>query len=330
MRAERFGTAPDGSAVHRVVIENGGTRASLMTWGASLQDFRRAGTDHALVLGSSDFAAYLGPMRHFGAIAGPLANRIAGGRAPLEGRILELERNEKGRTTLHNGASGTSVNNWDLEGADATSCRLRFVKPDGQGGLPGRLTLVACYRLEEDGALSLEITADTDAPTLCNPAHHSYWALTPEGGAAAHRMRIAAQHYLPTDADQIPLDVASVAGTRFDFRDWRAAYAPGDAALDHNFCLDAGNGQACLLEAGGLRLGIETTEPGMQVYDGGGIATGTFVGHQGEAYGAHAGIALEPQRWPDAPNRPEFPSVQLMPGEVRVQKSRFRVSPCPD
>ena len=322
-----FGTAPDGSPVRRAVLSNGGTTAAVMTWGASLQDFRLAGFDRSLVLGSPEVPPYLGPMRHFGAIVGRVANRIAGGRAVLDGQDLTLERNENGRTTLHGGATGTSVSNWQLDDCDATSCRLSIRVPDGAGGFPGTLDLAALYRLGEDGALTLEIEGRTDAPTFCNPAHHSYWALTPR--LADLRLRVDAERYLPVDADKIPLGPpAPVAGTRFDFRTPRRVTGRDDAPLDHNFCLTQGGGVrfACRLEGGPLRLDIATDAPGVQVYDGAGIDSGDAPTHTGKPYRAHAGVAIEPQGWPDAPNHAEYPQITLRPGETFHQVSRFHVT----
>lgn len=325
----RFGSAPDGSRVDLVTIENGGMKASLMTWGASLQDLRLGGVDHSLVLGSPDFAPYLGPMRFFGANVGRAANRIAGGRAKLDGRVVELERNEKDRTTLHGGSSGSGTANWRIEGHDGASVRMAIRLADGASGFPGDLDLVVTYRLLDDGALDLEIEGSTDAATFCNPAHHSYWNLDGGPDLSGHVMRVAADRYLPIDADKIPLGApAPVEGTRFDFRASRSVIRDGDAPLDHNLWLADARGPlkpVCRLEAGGLMLDIATTEPGLQVYDGVNIATGEHTTHSGRPYGRHAGLALEPQCPPDVPNQHGYPSILLMPGQIYRQHSCFHV-----
>jgi aldose 1-epimerase len=322
-----FGVAPDGSVVEPVVLERGGSKASLITWGASLQDFRLSGVSHSLVLGSPRFEPYLDLMNHFGAIAGRVANRIAGGRAELDGRVIELERNEGGETCLHGGSGGSGVSNWNLEGHDASRCRMSLRMPDGGGGFPGALNLGVEYRLEEDGALSVEIEAASDAPTFCNPAQHSYWNLSGEADLSHHKLTVHAERYLEVDARKIPLgEPRPVAGTPFDYR--KAASLPGEEGppLDHNFCLRDEPGElrrAAVLEAGGIELRVFTTEPGLQVYDGLHIDSGQHLGHSGTPYGARAGIALEPQRWPDAPNHPGYPSILLRPGETYRQLSRF-------
>lgn len=324
-----FSMAPDGSPVQSVEISNGGVTATVMTWGAALQDLRREGTPHSLVLGSPDFAAYLGPMRYFGAIVGRVANRIEGGRAMLDGQSFDFDRNEAGRTTLHGGTTGSSQRNWRLEGNDATSCRMTLVLGHGEDGFPGNLAISATYSLDDEGALEIALEGRTDRPTFCGLAHHSYWNLDGTADLARHRLAVSADTYLPVDAELIPLGApASVEGTGFDFRQMRHVLGGAAIPLDHNFCLrDSGHGlrPACTLAAGDLRLDVTTTAPGLQVYDGANLATAPFAGHAGFPYGAHAGIALEPQHWPDAPHHPDFPSVVLRPDDAYVQRSRFHI-----
>ncbi|SDY68604.1 aldose epimerase family protein [Citreimonas salinaria] len=324
-RAEHFGTAPDGSPVLLARIQNGGTHAALMTWGASLQDFRIAGVAHALVLGSPDFEAYLGPLHYFGAIVGRVANRIAGGRAELDGRVLDFDRNENGRTTLHGGRHGSGCLNWSLKRHDHHGCTFSIRLPDGLDGFPGNLDLTAEYRLDETGALALTIEGRTDATTFCNMAHHSYWTLAPRAGLEDHRFTVAAAHYLPIDADKIPSAPEPVSGSPFDFTAPRSPVNP-EVALDHNFCLGGtGMRPVATLSRGPLQLEIETDAPGLQVYDGALIDSGDHRTHAGAAYGANAGIALEPQFWPDAPNHARFPDITLEPGQVFRQITRFSV-----
>lgn len=310
MVSAAFGTAPDGSPVHRAVIERGGSRVALLTWGATVQGFHVDSVPHSLVLGADSVEPYFTGLRHYGAVAGRVANRIGGGRAPLAGRELSLDLNERtGRNTLHGGFQGSSVTNWTLDGADAASCRMSLRMPDGQGGFPGTLDLTATYALDGTGTLVMVLEGRTDAPTFCNLANHAYWTMDGSGDLSNHVFQVNADTYLPVDAHLIPLgDPAPVADTRFDFREARALRRAGDGTIDHNFCLNPG-GIACTLRAGGLALEIGTTEPGLQVYDGKG-----------------AGLALEPQRWPDAPNHPDYPSIVLMPGETYRQETRFRVT----
>jgi aldose 1-epimerase len=328
-KAVRFGRAPDGSRVDLVRLRNGGTTAALMTWGASLQDFRLDGLDRSLVLGSPLFDAYPARMRHYGAIAGPVANRIAGGQFTIDGRTYELERNEKGITTLHGAGTGTGLRNWRLDGYDERRCAFTLRHGDGESGFPGNLDIRAVYALGDDGALRLDIEAVTDAPTFCNLAHHSYWNLDGTADLAAHRLSIAADSYLPVDERLVPLgDPQPVTGTRFDYRETAPVLEPSGTLLDHNFCLAGADAlkPACTLSAGDVRLDVSTTEPGLQVYDGTGIDTGEWAGHGGKPYGRHAGLAIEPQNWPDAPNRSGYPPSLLRPGETYRQTSIFHVT----
>lgn len=323
MIEDNFGTAPDGTAVCRVTLRRAGTTACLMSWGASLQDMRIEGVAQSLVLGHPEFTPYPATMRHFGGIAGPVANRIAEGRAPLNGRVITLERNENGVTALHGGVGGISRSNWTLDSADDHSVTFLSSHPDGAGGLPGPVHFRADYRLDAQGALVLEIEATADQDTFCNPAHHSYWTLGPEP-VSDHMLQIEADQYLPVDDRLIPLGAPeTLAETRFDFRNFRRVVHAGDGLLDHNFCLRPGAGlrPVCTLRGSRAELSIETDQPGLQVYDGSGLKPQT--GHDGRAYGPYAGIAIEPQHWPDAPNHADYPSILLHPGETYRQVSRF-------
>ncbi|MEQ9327474.1 MAG: aldose epimerase family protein [Rhodospirillales bacterium] len=324
-----FGDTPDGARVDLVRLHNGGAAAALMTWGASLQDFRLDGLARSLVLGSPVFDPYPTRMRHYGAIAGPVANRIGGGRFSIDGRSYDLEKNEKGTTTLHGAGTGTGIRNWRLDGYDGHRCAFVLRHANGESGFPGNLDIRALYSLGDDGALRLDIDAVTDAPTFCNLAHHSYWNLDGSVDLSAHRLSIAAESYLPVDDRLLPLgDPEPVAGTRFDYRSEAPVLDVSGRLLDHNFCLgrDTVLKPACLLAAGGVRLAVSTTEPGLQVYDGTGIDTGAFAGHGGKPYRRHAGLAIEPQNWPDAPNRPGYPPSLLRPGETYSQTSVFHAT----
>ncbi|WP_323768066.1 aldose epimerase family protein [Marinovum sp.] len=304
-----------------VTIANGPARARVLSYGATLADFRLAGVDHALVLGSPDARAYRGPMRYFGAIVGPVANRVSHGRASLDGTTLQLDINENGNT-LHGGPNGLSQQVWAVTASSAQSVTLGLTLADGEGGLPGPLEISVTYAIDGVGALGIEITAESERPTLCNPAFHGYWSLTGTG-LAGHRLTVDADAYLPTDAALLPTgEVAPVAGTGYDLR--RPVALPPAVDLDTNFCLN-GNGMRAVarLETDRLAMTLETDAPGLQIYDAARLDTAPAGGHHGAPYGAHAGLALEPQSWPDAPNHPEFTQITLRPGAVFRQSTRF-------
>lgn len=328
MTIRDFGTAPDGTAVQQIRLEAGGLLAMVLTWGARLQDLRLAGTPWPLVLGSPTLAGYLGPMAYVGAVVGPVANRLAGAEAVVAGQHHRLVANEAGRTTLHGGPRGTHARGWRIVAAEPAAVRLALDLPDGDEGFPGNRRLSAEYRLEPPATLTLTLRATTDRPTLINLAPHPYWNLDGGPDIAGHRLRVAADRWTPTDPALIPTGaVDPVAGTPIDFRTGRGLDAARD--LDLNLCLaDGARGLTEVAElagAKGLRLTLATTEPGLQLHDAGRMATAPAIGLTGEPYGPRAGIALEPQHWPDACHHPGFPPILLNPGEERVQITRVSI-----
>jgi aldose 1-epimerase len=182
--------------------------------------------------------------------------------------------------------------------------------------------ITAEWRLEGPGRLLLDLRATSDAPTLMNLANHSYWNLDGGGSVAGHSLSIAADSYLPTE-NILPTGERRPVSGAFDLRDAR----PFDLTVgyDHNFCLApaprALTEVAVLTGARGIRMRLATTEPGLQLYDGTFLTGGGFAGHGGAVYGKHEALALEPQRWPDAPNHPSFPAVTLDPGETYRQSN---------
>ncbi|MCE0445201.1 galactose mutarotase [Streptomyces tricolor] len=239
---------------------------------------------------------------------GRYANRIAGGRFALDGPDVPAARNN-GPNALHwrrarfrqAGVEVTPV---------AHGLRLSRVSPHGEEGFPGRLAVTVTYTLTESGALRIGYEAVTDAPTVVNLTNHTYWNLSGSGRAGGHRLRLAASRYTPVDTDLIPTrEPADVTGSRFDFRTARTV----GSGYNHNF--GAGQGVTGAAEEvaelptppRGGPLRVATTEPGLQLYT---------ADHLSGPFSPGAGIALETQHFPDSPNRPDFPSTVLRPGEV--------------
>lgn len=319
-----FGSLPDGRQVGRVTIGSRALQVSLLDLGAIIQDVRLKDVDHPLVLGGSVAASYAGIVSHFGAVIGPVANRIGGAEARIDGRLHRFEANE-GRNTRHSGSAGTHLKVWTLLRHDPDAALFRIDLPDGEGGFPGNRRVTAAYRVEGT-ALSIQLTGTTDSPTLMNLASHPYWALQPpELGQSGLTLQVGADHYLPVTEETLPTgEIAPVAGTDFDFRSPRPIEA-GGPALDHNFCLASAPralAPAARLGSGtGITLDIETTAPGLQVFDMApfGVAEPTI---HGAPYPPRAGLALEPQLWPDAPGRQAWPDITLRPGEIFSQSTR--------
>ncbi|GGC22368.1 galactose mutarotase [Marivita lacus] len=317
-----LGLAPDGTKIEGIEIANGPARAVLMTYGATLCRFHVDGIDTSLALGSPEVESYFAQMRYFGAIVGPVANRIAGGVAPLDDDVLRLAVNENGNA-LHGGPNGLSQQVWTIASSDAQSVTFHHVVSDGADGLPGPIDMSVTYALVSEGALEIAITAKSDRATLFNPAFHGYWSLT-GSGLDGHRLTIDADHYLPVDDALIPTgDIRPVEGTPFDLR--RPTSLPATTDLDTNFCLNGdGFRPVATLETDAMAMIVETDAPGLQVYDAARLNTAPAKGHHGLPYGRHAGLAMEPQYWPDAPNHDGFPSITLRPGTPFRQFSRFR------
>ncbi|MEV6170195.1 aldose epimerase family protein [Streptomyces sp. NPDC051954] len=308
---ELFGTLSDGTPVHRWTLERAGVRVRILSYGGIVQSVEvpdREGRRGNVVLGFADLEGYPAhPEPYFGALIGRYANRIAGGRFPLDGVTYALAPNN-GPNSLHGGERGFDKRVWDMTPVEH-GVRLARVSPYGEEGFPGRLDVSATYTLDATGALSIAYEAVTDAPTVVNLTSHSYWNLSGSGSASGHELRIAASRFTPVDDDLIPTGVAPVEGTGFDFRAERKV----GVGYDHNFVLDKGVTPAPVEvaevydPASGRALTVATTEPGLQLYT---------ADHLGEPFAPGDGVALETQHFPDSPNRPEFPSTVLRPGEV--------------
>ena len=310
--SEHFGTLPDGTPVHRWTLERAGVRVRVLSYGGIVQSVEipdREGRTGNVVLGFAGLDGYLDcPGPYFGALIGRYANRIAGGRFPLDGVTYALEPNNA-PNSLHGGERGFDKRVWDVEPVEH-GLRLSRVSPHGEEGFPGRLEVAATYTLGADGSLRIAYEAGTDAPTIVNLTNHSYWNLAGSGTASGHELRLAASLYTPVDADLIPTgEQADVTGTRFDFRQARKV----GTGYDHNFVLVGGVTQtprevAELYDpASGRVLTVTTTEPGLQLYTG---------DHLPAPFAPGDGVALETQHFPDSPNRPDFPSTVLRPGGV--------------
>ncbi|RHW19429.1 galactose mutarotase [Sphingomonas gilva] len=353
--AERapFGVLADGRLVERVTLGNGrGTRATIITLGATLQALHvgdRAGELADIVLGYDTAAEYLAQPQYFGVTVGRYANRIAGGRFTLDGRAYQLETNH-GPNHLHGGTAGFDTRIWTIRSVESGSearVVMDYASADGEGGYPGALTATATYTLNEADELTIEHRATTDAPTIVNITNHSFFNLAGAGSGDVmdHRLTLNAAAYTPVDDTLIPTVArASVAGTPFDFRESTPIGARirdgGDAQLrigrgyDHNFVIDGEYGAlrpAARLEhpGSGRVMDLLVTAPGVQFYSGN-FLDGAVAGKGGRIYRQGDGLCLEPQTFPDAPNRADFPTARLDPGQVYSNRMVLRFSAAPN
>ncbi|SLN28686.1 Aldose 1-epimerase precursor [Roseivivax jejudonensis] len=322
MTGQLVGQTPEGREIHEIGIASDALEARILTYGASIRDLRLAGVAHPLVLGFDDAADYAREMPYMGAIVGRVANRIAEGTAEIAGETCRFDLNERGMQTLHGGSDGAGRRVWRIEETGPAHAVLADTLPDGHMGFPGALEVQVRYTIE-GGTLTVEITATTDAPTLCAFAPHCYFNLSGAETIDDHLLEIAAETFQPVDARKIPDGPPiSVADTGFDLRE--PATPPW--GVDHNYCLAEirrAPRDVLTLRAGGVEMRIETSEPGMQVYDGGGLDITGARGLGGRNYGARGGLALEPQAWVDAANQGMRAQVDLFPGEPYRALSRF-------
>ncbi|MBN3537136.1 galactose mutarotase [Sphingomonas pseudosanguinis] len=345
------GQLADGAAIEAVTLTNkAGLSARVLTYGATLQSVMapdRNGKTADVLLGYDKADDYVNHPNFFGVTVGRYANRIAGGRFALDGRSYQLTLNDK-TNSLHGGTKGFDKQLWrivSMKDGPTASVVMALTSPDGDQGYPGKVDATVTYSLDEAGALTIAFAANTDKPTVINMTNHAIFNLNGEGsplGATYHKLTIPAAAYTPVDAKLIPTgERTPVAGTVFDFRqprvvadgirdgnDQQIRYGQG---YDHNFALDKGLTAtpqlAARLEdpASGRVLEVLSTEPGVQFYTGN-FLDGTYVGKKGHLYRMGDGIALEPQKFPDSPNKPDFVSARVDPGKPYRHTMIYRFS----
>lgn len=344
-----FGILADGKEVEAITLRAGGLEAGILTYGATLQSLiapDREGRPADVVLGYAGLDGYVEKGEYFGSTVGRVANRIAGGRFTLDGATYQVPVNN-GPNALHGGSRGFDKLLWEVaevQEGSRPSVTLRIVSPHLDQGFPGTLTVSAIYALEETGTLAIDYQATTDRPTVVNISNHAYWNLAGEGsadGAMGHWLTIPAEHFTPVDETLIPTgEFRPVDGTIFDFRTPTAIGArvreadpqilPGKG-YDHNWVIGHGPAAEPRLLArveeprSGRVMEIFSNQPGIQFYSGN-FLDASIVGKSGRLYRQGDGIALEPQMFPDTPNRPEFGSIRLEPGETYRNAIRIRFS----
>ena len=306
---------PDSGQIEQVHLTAGDVSLTLLTLGCITQDWRLplGGARTSVVLGYADPRAYLDNRASLGIIAGRVANRIAGSRFELDGKVHHLMPND-GPNHLHGGPDGLSHRIWNVDRDGARRARFTYVSPDGEGGYPGNVECVVEVSLTGH-TVTYDMAATPDRPTPINLAQHNYYALA-SGPCHDQTLMIAASNYTPTGPDLIPTgQIAPLDGAAFDFRKPRslAAADPECHGIDHNYVLDLIDGPAARLTATtGLTLEMETDQPGLQLYTATHLAP-FATPLSGQQHAFFAGLCLEPQGFPNAVNEPGFPSIIATP-----------------
>ena len=335
MTVTTFGQLADGTAVPLVTIEGHGLRIGAIGLGAALRslDYDAGKGLAPRVLGLETLEHYVAHSPSMGIVAGRYANRIGGARFAIDGREFPLIPNEHGRNQLHGGPRGFGKRPWTLADHGPTHVTYRILSDDGDQGYPGQLEALCTYAIIADGTLRITLTATTDAPTVVNLATHSYFNLDQSDTTLDHIVEIAAEHYTPIDAEKIPTgEIRAVAGTPFDFRAARPIRLMQEGSrvsYDHNFVVARDKAAEprfmarVVGPASSTALEIHSTEPGVQFYDGAYLGV-PVPGLGGRNIAANAGLCLEPQFFPDTPNKPQFGSAVLRPGETYRQVTEYR------
>ena len=336
--------SPIGEITLYTLTNSAGASVTLSSLGAGINSVvvpDASGKMDNVVLGYRDPASYIADGPCAGKVPGRFANRIAKGHFSIGDKEYTLPVNN-GPNSLHGGPDGFMNRIWNSR-LDGDTAVFEPTSPDGDAGYPGELQAEARYTWSDDCTLTLRLLAHTDAPTVVNLTNHTYWNLEGEnsGSVLDHTLWLAASHYLPTDDTLIPTgEIAPVEGTPMDFTKFRRLgddihadfpaitygkgydncwmvddYRPG--VLRHIATLNAPHS--------GRVLEVSTTQPAAQVYAGCWLA-GSPENPEGRSYNDYDGVAIECQNAPDAPNKPQFPSALLLPGQTYDQTITFHIS----
>ncbi len=318
----------NAKGIKSVTLRNGDMEMTVIDYGARIQSLKFCGTD--VVLGFDTLANYKAVKQNFGAVVGRYIGRILGGHLEIDGKEYKLQTGTNGDCS-HGGTPSFSQRQWNIVKKSRKSITLRYISPDGENGFPGELTLDVTYTLLRD-ALKIDYQATTTAPTVLNPSNHSFFNLTGDLG------KDILDESLWIDSDSIALYNAdkrvtgcmgSVSETPFDFRtptvigkriDTEDMQLKVTGGYDHCYQLrnngDLSKPVAKLHDKKtGLYMEVYTTEPAMQIYTANGHR-GNIIGKEGKPYVRRNAICFETMHFPDSPNKPQWPSTMLRPGET--------------
>ena len=338
----------DGKNTELCILSNKqGAELVVLNYGAKIVSLMVPDRDGRLtdvVTGHNSIEEYLTSEEpYFGAICGRYGNRIAKGRFTLDGVTYDQLPINNGPNCLHGGIKGFNAVVWDMKQLDGQTVELRYTAKDGEEGFPGELKTVVTYHLSDDNEVEIHYRAETSKPTVLNLTNHSYFNLSGAGDpyVGDHLLTINADYYLPTDETAIPYGPKeAVEGTPMDFR---TPHTVGERinepfeqlkfgkGYDHTYILNKEKADdyafcaRCSSPKTGIVMEVYTSQPGVQLYTGNWM-TGNFVGKNGKRYPARAALCLETQHFPDSPNKPEYPSTVLRPGETFESRTTYKFS----
>ena len=347
IRKQPFGATPEKNTVDLYTLTNAnGVEVGIITYGGIVVSMKvpdRHGKAGEVTLGYDSLDGYLkNNSPYFGALIGRYANRIDKGKFSMAGREYRLATNN-GESHLHGGNRGFDKVVWkaeEIRGENRVGLKLAYVSADGEEGYPGTLTVTVVYSLTNNNELKMDYRATTSKETILNLTNHAYFNLAGGGDILKHEVMINASRFTPVNAAVIPTgELRSVKGTPMDFTKPMAIGArinQKDEQLilgkgyDHNWVLDRKDSNLSLAArvrepASGRVLEVLTTEPGVQFYTGN-FLDGTIKGKAGKVYQQRAGFCLETQHFPDSPNKPNFPSTILKPGQKYATTTIYKFS----
>jgi len=337
----------DGKETKLCVLTNkAGAEVTILNYGAKIVSLMvpdKNGTFVDVVTGHQTIDDYLTSKQpYFGGVCGRYGNRIANGKFTIDDVVYDQLAINNGPNNLHGGIKGFNAVVWELVQKDEQTVYLQYISADGEEGFPGKLTVSLLYYLSEKNEVFILHEATTDKPTVVNLTNHSFFNLSGAGNPSIgdHLLEINADYYLPTDKTAIPYGPkAKVEGTPMDFRQLQLVgdridddfeqlvFAKG---YDHTFVLNKKANELsfcarCVSPQTGIIMDVTTTEPGVQLYTGNWM-TDSLVGKHGQRYPVRSALCLETQHFPDSPNKPDYPSTVLRPGERYRNYSVYKFS----
>lgn len=346
MGKESFGNAPDGTPVYLYTLKNShGMEARIITFGGIIVSLKvpdRNGKLDDVVLGFNTPGDYVKHHDYFGALIGRYGNRIGKGKFTLEGKDYMLATNN-GPNHLHGGKFGFDQKVWEVDEAASEAGKalvLKYTSKDGEEGYPGTLSAKVRYSVTDSNELKIEYSAVTDKPTVVNLTQHSYFNLAGQGNGdiLSHELTLVADKFTPVDTTLITTgELRPVEGTPMDFRipvaigariNQKEQQLNFGGGYDHNWVLNRKDGTLSLAASvyeptTGRVMDVLTTEPGIQFYSGN-FLNGSATGKGGKVYNHRNGFCLETQHYPDSPNKPQFPSTELKPGDTYQTVTVYR------